>query len=543
MFTSLRGRIVTLTLIAVIAVWQLFAHRSRTGDWLKLGLDLQGGMHLVLEVDDPQGTMTPEARADMIDRVETIIRTRIDEFGVNEPLIQRVGSERLIVELAGISDEEQAKSIVTRNAFLEFKLVQPSAELDASLERIDRTIVVTLGVDSIRAMGRDEGERQRVEDILFRQGGTTADSAGAGTGAATDSAEAAANALRPFSSLLGYGDIPGTYLVDIEDVPAARHFLSLPEVQRVIPRGTSLQWGRDLIPRGVRTYQQLYVLTEDAFLTGDQLEDAAAERDPQFNQSIVRFEFSRAGGRDFSRFSGANVGNFLAIVLDGEVMSAPIIQDRIGARGQIEMGQAPLEEARDLALVLRAGALPARIAIIEERTVGPSLGQDSIDQGMIAGIVGTVAVIIMMIAYYKVAGMLAVGALGLYVLMILGGMAAMDATLTLPGIAGMILSIGMSVDANVLIFERIREETAKGRALRTAVDEGFANAWSAIIDSHITTLITSLVLYQFGTGPVRGFAVTLTIGIVASLVSAVYATKTFFLIYIRDKKASDPISI
>jgi preprotein translocase subunit SecD len=224
-------------------------------------------------------------------------------------------------------------------------------------------------------------------------------------------------------------------------------------------------------------------------------------------------------------------------------MSAPVIQDRIGARGQIEMGQAPLEEARDLALVLRAGALPARIAIIEERTVGPSLGQDSIDQGMIAGIVGTVAVILMMIAYYKVAGMLAVGALGLYVLMILGGMAAMDATLTLPGIAGMILSIGMSVDANVLIFERIREETAKGRALRTAVDEGFANAWSAIIDSHITTLITSLVLYQFGTGPVRGFAVTLTIGIIASLVSAVYATKTFFLIYIRNKKASDPISI
>jgi preprotein translocase subunit SecD len=293
----------------------------------------------------------------------------------------------------------------------------------------------------------------------------------------------------------------------------------------------------------VRTYQQLYVLTEEAFITGDQLEDATAQRDPQFNQSIVMFQFSRAGGRDFSRITGANVGNFLAIVLDGEVMSAPVIQDRIGARGQIEMGQAPLEEARDLALVLRAGALPARIAIIEERTVGPSLGQDSIDQGMIAGIVGTVAVILMMIAYYKVAGMLAVGALGLYVLMILGGMAAMDATLTLPGIAGMILSIGMSVDANVLIFERIREETAKGRALRTAVDEGFANAWSAIIDSHITTLITSLVLYQFGTGPVRGFAVTLTIGIIASLVSAVYATKTFFLIYIRNKKASDPISI
>jgi preprotein translocase subunit SecD len=543
MFTSLRGRIVMIGLIVVIAVWQLFAHRSATGDWLKLGLDLQGGMHLVLEVDDPEGTMTPDAKADMIDRVETIIRTRIDEFGVNEPLIQRVGGERLIVELAGISDEEQAKGIVTRNAFLEFKLVQQSAEMDAALPRIDRAIVLTLGQDSIRAMGRDAGGGARVEDLLFGRG----DSAAAGDSATTavaDSAQEAADALRPFSSLLGYGDIPGTYLIAVEDVPTAQYFLSLPEVQRQIPRGSSLQWGSDLIARGVRQYQQLYVLTEEAFLTGDQLEDAIAQRDPQFSQSIVSFELSRAGGREFSRFSGANVGNFLAIVLDGEVMSAPVIRDRIGARGQIEMGQGtPLEEARDLALVLRAGALPARIAIIEERTVGPSLGQDSIDQGMIAGIVGTIAVIFMMIAYYKVAGMLAVMALGLYVLMILGGMAAIDATLTMPGIAGMILSIGMSVDANVLIFERIREEIAKGRALRTAIDEGFANAWSAIIDSHITTLVTSLVLYQFGTGPVRGFAVTLTIGIIASLVSAVYATKTFFLIYVRNKKASDPISI
>jgi len=294
----------------------------------------------------------------------------------------------------------------------------------------------------------------------------------------------------------------------------------------------------------VRTYQQLYVLTEEPFLTGDQLEDAAAERDPQFNQSIVRFELSRAGGRDFSRFTGANVGQFLAIVLDGEVMSAPVIRDRIGARGQIEMGQGtPLEEARDLALVLRAGALPARIAIIEERTVGPSLGQDSIDAGVLAGIVGTLVVVVMMIGYYRLAGVLAVGALGVYVLLILGGMAAMDATLTLPGMAGIILSIGMAVDANVLIFERIREEMAAGRATKTAVDEGFVNALSAIVDSNITTLITALVLYQFGTGPVRGFAVTLSVGIIASFVSAIYVTKTFFLVYVQGKKASDPISI
>jgi preprotein translocase subunit SecD len=552
MFKTLRGRIITTVLIVGVAAWQLFArYQSSCGEGappscqkspLRLGLDLQGGMHLVLEVDDPQGTMTPEARADMIERVEMIVRTRIDEFGIEEPLIQRVGAERLIVELAGISDEEQAKAIVTTNAFLEFKLVQSSADMDAALPRIDRAIVTTLGVDSIRAMGRAEGEGQRIEDILFRQNDSTpGDTAST---AAADSAEAAANALRPFSSLLGYGDIPGTYLVDVADVPAAQHFLSLPEVQRAIPRGSSLQWGRDIVPRGVRTYQQLYVLTEEPFLTGDQLEDAAAERDPQFNQPIVRFQLSRAGGREFSRFSGANVGNFLAIVLDGEVMSAPVIRDRIGARGQIEMGAGtPLEEASDLALVLRAGALPARIAIIEERTVGPSLGQDSIDAGMMAGIIGTIAVIVMMIAYYKVAGALAVGALGVYVLLILGGMAALNAPLTMPGIAGIILSIGMAVDANVLIFERIREEQAKGRAVRAAVDEGFANAMSAIVDSNITTLITSLVLYTFGTGPVQGFGVTLSLGILASFVSAVFVTRTLFLIYISGKRATDPISI
>jgi preprotein translocase subunit SecD len=546
MFKTVRGRLVTILLMVLAAGWLLYSHRQETGDWLKLGLDLQGGMHLVLEVDDPEGTMTADAKADMIDRVDRIIRTRIDEFGVSEPLIQRIGGERLIVELAGISDEEQAKGIVTRNAFLEFKQVLPTTEMESALPRIDRAIIAALGVDSIRALGRDVADRgQDIQDILFRSDTTAAtDTTATLAQAAADSAEAAANALRPFSSLLGYGDVEGTFLVEAADVPIAQMFLALPDVQRSYPRGQTLQWGADIAARGVQTYRYLYVLTEDPFLTGDQLEDAVAERDPQFNQSIVRFELSRQGGREFSSFSGANVGAFLAIVLDGEVMSAPVIRDRIGARGQIEMGQGtPLEEARDLALVLRAGALPARINIIEERTVGPSLGQESIDQGIVAGIVGVIFVIGIMVAYYKVAGVLAVGALGFYVMLVLGGLAGLDATLTVPGIAGLILSVGMAVDANVLIFERIREELAKGRATRTAVDDGFQHALSAIVDSNITTLLTALILFQFGTGPVRGFAVTLSIGIVASFVSALYVTRTFFLIYVSGKKASDPISI
>ncbi len=545
MFKTVRGRVITIITILAVAGWQLYAHG------LKLGLDLQGGMHLVLEVDDPDGTLTADAKADAIDRVDRIIRTRIDELGVEEPLIQKVGNDRLIVELAGISDEERAKGIIQSAAFLEFKLVLPVDEVQSALPRVDRAIVTTLGVDSIRAMGRAVTSTApaggNLEELLF--GGDSAkaaDSATAADSAAAlaDSAEAEENALRPFSALLNVGDVLGTFLVAAEDVPAAQHFLSLPEAQRALPRNQSLQWGADLVGRGARNYRRLYVLEEEAFLTGEYLESAVAGRDPQFNQAQVQFELSRAGGRLFQRFSGQHVGDYLAIILDGEVMSAPVIRDRIGARGQIEMGAGtPMEEAADLALVLRAGSLPAKLNIIEERTVGPSLGRDSVDQGRLAGILGIVLVVGMMMAYYKLAGVLAVGALAFYTVLLLGGLAGLGATLTVPGIAGIILSIGMAVDANVLIFERIREELAAGRATRTAVEEGFTNAMSAIVDSNLTTLLTALILFQFGTGPVRGFAVTLSLGIVASFISAIYVTRTLFLMYLHGKKTTDPISI
>ena len=532
MSKTVTGRVITILFVMAVAGWQLYSKG------LKLGLDLQGGMHLVLEVDDPDGTMTADAKADMIDRVDRIIRTRIDELGVEEPLIQKVGRERLIVELAGVEDEEQAKGIVQRNAFLEFKEVLPVSDLQAALPRIDRAVVTELGVDSIRALGRDVvGQTTNVEDLLFGR-----DTASAGSPDSTQAEDE--DVLSPFSSLLSFGDVEGTFLVAIEDIPTAEQFLALPGAERAIPRGEALHWGSEIVGLGARTYRRLYVLTEEPFLTGAELENATAGRDPQFNQSQVQFELSRAGGRRFQQFSGAHVGDYLAIVLDGEVMSAPVIRDRIGARGQIEMGaNTSLEEARDLALVLRAGALPARINIIEERTVGPSLGQDSIDQGRIAGMVGVVMVILIMGAYYRVAGVLAVGALMVYVLLVLGGLAGLGATLTVPGIAGLILSIGMAVDANVLIFERIREELKAGRASRTAVEEGFSHALSAIVDANITTLITALILFQFGTGPVRGFAVTLSIGIVASFFSALYVTRSFFLMYLSGKKASDPISV
>ena len=539
MLSTLRGRFALILVVVAICVWQLYSKG------LKQGLDLQGGMHLVLEVDDPEGTLTTEAREDAIDRAERIIRTRVDELGVEEPLIQKVGSERLIVELAGIPDEERAKSILNQAAFLEFKLVLPITEVASNLPRLDRAIVATLSEEEIANLGQRAAPvapgQRTVEDLLFA-GGDTSSSVDSATTQVEDTASVRPTA-RPFTALLNTGDVEGSYLVASEDVETVQGFLELGEVQRALPRNVSLTFETQPVGVGARTYRRLYVLERDAFMTGEALENAIAGRDPQFNQSQVQFELNRAGGRRFAQFTSQHVGDYLAIVLDNQVMSAPVVRDRIGARGQIDLGASPLDEARDLALVLRAGALPAKLRVMEERTVGPSLGQDSVDQAKIAGIVGVVLVVSIMIGYYHVAGMLSVVALGVYSILVLGGLAGLNATLTLPGIAGLILSVGMAVDANVLIFERIREELAAGRANRTAMDEGFGNALSAIVDSNVTTLITALVLFQFGTGPVRGFAVTLSIGIVASFFSALFVTRTLFLLYLSGKKASDLISI
>ncbi|MDE2806586.1 MAG: protein translocase subunit SecD [Gemmatimonadota bacterium] len=555
MLKSFRGRIIIILAVLGLSAGYLWTRG------LKLGLDLQGGIHLVLEIDDPDGTLTPERRADAIDRAERIIRTRVDEFGVEEPLIQKSGADRIIVELAGLDDESRAKEIINQQAYLEWKLVLETTEIDPALERLDRAVVAAIGEEGLRAMGRATEVTETgtsIEQLLFSDPEDTvaaADSAGAADDpAAGDVATAEDESvdsvepeeeelnLRPFTGLLNRGDV-GTYTVDAADVETAVDFMALPEFQRAMPRNVSLQWGWDSIPIGGRFYRELYVLEEEAFLTGDQLDDATANRDQQFNQPQVLFELNRRGGRAFQQLTGAHIGDRIAIVLDGEVVSAPVVRDRIGSRGSIDLGTADMSEATDLALVLRAGALPAPLRIMEERAVGPSLGQDSVDQGRIAGIVGIVLVIVVMILYYKVAGMLAITALGFYLVLVLGGLAALNATLTLPGIAGLILSIGMAVDANVLIFERIREELAARRAPRTAVDEGFGNALSAIVDANLTTLITGLILFQFGTGPVRGFAVTLCIGIVASFFSALYVTRTLFLMYLSGKRGSDPVSI
>ena len=560
MLKSFRVRLIVILAALGLSIGYYFTQG------LNLGLDLPGGMHLVLAIDDPDGNMLTEQREDAIDRALLVLRTRIDEYGVQEPLIQKSGSERIIVELAGLDDEERAKDIINQQAFLEWKLVLPTMEFTPSLERLDRAIVAAYGVDSLRALGRDteaEPDPMSIEELLFDSPGDSAaaDSlAAAGTaddpGAAEvtdppDSAVAPPEAdFRPFTGLLqinrlATGRDPGSFLVDAADVRTATEFMARPEFQRAMPRGVGLQWGWDSIPEAGRFYRELYVLEEDPFLTGEQLVDATATRDQQeFNQPMVLFELNRRGGRVFEDVTAANIDERIAIILDEEVVSAPTVEGVIGARGRITMGaQTPFAEAADLALVLRAGALPAQLRVMEERRVGPSLGQDSIDQGQIAGLVGVVLVLAIMIAYYRVAGVLAVVALAIYLTLVIGGLSMLTATLTLPGIAGLILSIGMAVDANVLIFERIREELERRRAPRTAVDEGFSNAMSAIVDANITTLITGLILFQFGTQSVKGFAVTLCIGIVASFFTALYVTRTLFLLYLSFKRGSDPISI
>ncbi|MDX1675595.1 MAG: protein translocase subunit SecD [Longimicrobiales bacterium] len=535
MFSSLRGRIIVIAAVLAVCGWYLY------NNGVSLGLDLQGGMHLVLEVEDTEGTMTPESRADATDRALKIIRTRIDEFGVEEPIIQKAGQDRIIVELAGIQDEERAKDILRQTAFLQFYLVQSGQEYQAfrnALPRMDRAVLQAFGEDAAGAAPEDQ-DTETVEQLLF--GDTVA--APADTGQADTAAVPTRPSRRPLTAQLLESGQDGQLLVEERDYERVAEWLQHPQVERAIPRGATLRWGQEPQGQGGQLYRPLWVLEDRPFLRGEELENAQPGKEQQFNETIVSFELSRRGGRIFERVTGENIGELIAIVLDQEVVSAPVIRSRIGAQGQIQMGQAPLEEANDLALVLRAGALPAPLRIMEERTVGPSLGSDSVSQGQLAGMVGLVLVVFVMIGYYRVAGVLAVGALAVYVMLVLGGLAAFGANLTLPGIAGLILSVGMAVDANVLIFERIREELNAGRVPRTAADEGFKHAMSAIVDSNLTTLLTALILFQFGTGPVQGFAVTLSIGIVASFFSAVYVTRTFFLLYLDRKSATDPISI
>ena len=494
---------------------------------VNLGLDLQGGIHLALEVDETKGPV-PDC-ADAIQRAEKVVRTRIDEFGTTEPVVQIQGRCRLIVELAGEKDPGRAKGVIQRTAFLEFRIVDMKGVFKDALPAID----AALRKAGIKARG--DATPSAVAQLF---GGDTSK-------AARDSA-ADANAPGVLSSLLNQrpNSVPGEYLVPEEQWPLVDSLIQRPDAKALIPRGLDLKWGAQTEAYGARLYRPLYAVDSRPIITGEELVKAAARRDPVTNQSVVTFQLSRRGARIFSQETARHIQDFMAILLDGRVQGdPPVIRSQIGANGQIELGTKPLQEASDLALVLRAGALPAPLAIVDERTISATLGADSIHHGVLAGIVGVVLVVTIMIGYYRVAGALAVAALTLYCLFTLAGLAAFGFTLTLPGLAGFVLSIGIAVDANVLIFERIREEMVHGKSLRLAVDDGFLHAMNAIVDSNVSTILTALILYSVGTGPVRGFAITLIIGIIASMISAIFVVKTMFLIWLNRRPNMVTLSI
>lgn len=576
MLDSIRARLIVIGILIAISVFSLWPRnvtvRTRGADGrmrdtterkiaLKQGLDLQGGIHLGLELDQSRGKVADPA--DAIDRALKVIRTRIDEFGVAEPLVQKLGASRIIVDLPGLKDPARARAIVQRSAFLQFEMTDKEELFRRALPAMDRALTAA-GVTE-RSIGQAVADTTRgattpatapapasaVEQIL----GAPRDT-GAAAAKGRDTTRAAAKrdttpqdtlgalGQGPLSPLLFQGQMVGEFMVPEEKVTIVEAMLARPEAQRLLPRGIIIRWGAEPVSRGARAYHPMYALVERPIITGEYLVDARAELDPITNQAVVNFTLSRRGGRIFERETGKHVGDHMAIVLDEMVQSQPpVIKSQISTRGQIELGSASLQDAQDLALVLKAGALPAPLQIVEERAVGPTLGRDSIHDATIAATVGVLAVIFIMITYYRLAGALAVAALVLYVLFTLGGLAGLSATLTLPGVAGFVLSVGIAVDANVLIFERIREELALGKSVRLAIDAGYKMAMNAIVDSNVSTILTAAFLFQFGTGPVKGFAATLILGIIASMITAIYVTRTFYMIYLERRPGLQTLSI
>ena len=500
---------------------------------LNLGLDLKGGMHVVLQVD--QSKLKENERRDAVDRALEIIRNRVDQFGVTEPLIQKQGGDRVIVELPGLQDVDRAQALIGQTAQLEFKLLESQENTTAILKKIDEVLAQkeeALFEEKEEAESLEEAKEKKkiVEDLFAPEEPESVSEASDTTDTASflEVEEEDLYTERPFTSLLeGFG---GFWLgVPIEDKPKVELFLNNPDVQAVIPEDDEFAWAtRTEIIQGME-YQKLYLLKKRTEFSGKYLVDARPMARDEYGKPYVNFKLTKEGGRRFARLTGANIKKPLAIILDGRVESAPEIQSKIRDEGRITMGgAATFDEAVDLSIVLRAGALPAPVKIIENRIIGPSLGQDSIRKGTNSAIIGFLAVLLFMAIYYKLSGVIADFAVLLNLTFLMAVMAALDATLTLPGIAGIILTVGMSVDANVLIFERIREELRTGKTIRASIDAGYKRALTAIIDANITTLITAGVLFQFGTGPIKGFAVALSLGVAISLFTAVVITRVIF---------------
>lgn len=492
---------------------------------IRRGLDLQGGMYLALEID--KGQMTDDQAADALRRVREIIGNRVDQFGVSEPVIQTVGTSRIIVQLPGLQDPERAKDLIGRTARLEFRLIRTADDYQSAIQKIDEATRVAAPATAAPTSGATPTPAPG--DTATNPYGELPDATAAAETPATES----------FMSLLTMIPDPqrNAVMVYVDEDNVDKVEAILAANQERLLRGMEFQFAMDTVTlQDGNVGRELMLVNKEPALTGEHLTGAHATSDPQrAGNWQVAFSLDRSGDRQFAKVTGENVGRFLAISLDGRIKSRPEIIQKIAGGNGVITGSFTNIEANDLALLLRAGALPADVTIAEERTVGPSLGQDSIRQGLTAGLWGAVLVVLFIVIYYRTSGLIAVVALIANLLIMLAALAQFGLVLTLPGIAGIVLTIGMAVDANVLINERIREELRKAKTVRAAVQVGYENATRTILDANITTLITGLVLLNFGTGPIKGFAVTLCIGILTSIFAALIVSRVLMDLYTRNK--------
>ena len=520
MFRSLKWRFVLYAAIILFAIILLMPTvTSQLPNWwgkifpgekIRLGLDLQGGMNLVLEVEGDKAVES------YVERIKNDLRDDLKEKGVPVGKLERENSNQIVLEVSGAKEKWESLlaqrypilrelSSSEQGGIWRLVLVLDSKEAEYTKKRaIDQALeIIRNRVDQF-GVSEPEITLQGTDRILIQLPGIK-------------DPQRAIN-------LIGRTARLEFKLLDEEgNIDEA--------LKGNIPPGDIILYQRSIDPQTAAVRKVPYLLKEKTLMTGEYLKDARVAIDSQFNEPYVAMEFDDIGGKLFEQITGQNVKKRLAIILDDNVYSAPVIQERIGGgRAQIT-GRFDMKEAGDLAIVLRAGALPAPVKVIEERTVGPSLGQDSIHKGIVSTLASAALIVAFMIFYYRISGIFADVALILNVVYVLATLALLRATLTLPGIAGLVLSVGMAVDANILIHERIKEELRWGKTVRAAIDQGYHRAFVTIIDSNLTTLIAGVLLYQFGTGPVRGFAVTLCIGILANIFTAVYFTRWMFDFY------------
>jgi len=575
---------------------------------INLGLDLQGGMHVVLEVDIKEllsqiaknknellnktldktakevlesdedfiavlnrnlkaeevnltryyGTRDRRTEDEVLEylrdqtsetvtRALEILRNRVDEFGVAEPIIQKQGENRIIVELAGIKDPTRVRQLIGKTAKLEFKLLKDAEIYVEVADKINKYIQSKISnIDTTEVEEEKDIDTSTVTlEKIFGKAEVETDSV------AEEIVSGDTSSIFEANLFFQHPNNPQQLLVPADKEEKFKTILELPEIQKIIndeAGEASFIWGTKPIGSEEEgQFYEVYLVYNKSELTGETIQDAKQSFGSQMDpQSIGKFEtnftLNDEGAKVFSRVTGANINKRLAIILDNKVFLAPEIRTKIKDGRSRITGLNSIEEAEDIAIVLKAGALPAPVSIIEERTVGASLGQDSIVKGSYSGLYGMIIVVIFMVIYYKFSGGLADMALMLNILFIMAIMAYFNATLTLPGIAGIILTIGMAVDANVLIFERIREEIKRGKTVRASIEQGYSNAFSAIIDANVTTFIAAVVLYTFGAGPIRGFALTLMIGILASLFTAIVVTRIIFDLFL-EKRTIKELSI